>query len=53
MTNRIDNVQDELNGEKAVSVGLRAELEVATEKVQKIAVDAVLSARAELMREFK
>ena len=46
-------VQDELNGEKAVSAGLRAELEEAAEKVQTIAVDAVLSARAELMGEFK
>ena len=27
LTNKIDSVQDELNGEKAVSAGLRAELE--------------------------
>ena len=53
MTNKIDGVQDELNGEKAVSAGLRAELETAAEKIQTIAVDAVLSARAELMGEFK
>ena len=46
-------MQDELNGEKAVSAGLRAELETAAENIQTIAVDAVLSARAELMEEFK
>ena len=50
---KVDGVQDELNGEKAVSAGLRADLEMAAEKVQTIAVDAVLSARAELMGEFK
>ena len=50
---KVEGVQDELNGEKAVSAGLRAELEEAAEKVQTIAVDAVLSARAELMGEFK
>ena len=53
MTNKIDSVEDELNGENAVSAGLRAELEMAAEKIQTIAVDAVLSARAELMGEFK
>ena len=50
---KAEGVQDELTGEKAVSAGLRAELEEAAEKVQTIAVDAVLSARAELMGEFK
>ena len=39
--------------EKAVSAGLRSELETAELKVQTIAVDAVLSARAELMGEYK
>ena len=50
---KVEGVQGELTGEKAVSAGLRAELEEAAEKVQTIAVDAVLSARAELMGEFK
>ena len=50
---KVEGVQDELNGEKAVSAGLRAELEEAAERVQTIAVDAVLSAWAELMGEFK
>ena len=39
--------------EKADNSGLREELEAALLKVQSIAVDAVLSARAELMEEFK
>ena len=46
-------MQDELRSEKAVSAGLRTELEMAAEKIQTIAVDAVLNARAELMGEFK
>ena len=39
--------------EKAVSAGLKTELETAALKVQTIAVDVVLSVRAELMGEFK
>ena len=53
MTAKVDGMRDELGGVKAVSAGLRAELETAAEKIQTIAVDAVLSARAELMGEFK
>ena len=53
MTAKVDGMRGELDGEKAVSAGPRAELEMAAEKVQTIAVDAVLSARAELMGEFK
>lgn len=53
LTGKMDGVRDELASEKAVSAGLRAELEEAAERVQTIAVDAVLSARAELMGEFK
>ena len=53
LTNQIDGVWDELSNEKAVSAGLKAELETAAEKIQTIAVDAVLNARAELMGEFK
>ena len=49
----MDGVRDELAGEKAASVGLKVELETAAEKIQTIAVDAILSARAELMGEFK
>ena len=39
--------------ERADNSGLREELETATLKVQSIAVDTVLSARAELIEEFK
>ena len=53
LTKQVDSLRDELSSEKAVSVGLKAELETAAEKIQTIAVDAVLSARAELMGEFK
>ena len=53
LTNQIDSVRGELSGERAVSVGLKAELETAAEKIQTIVVDAVLSARAELMGEYK
>ena len=49
----MDGVRDELASEKAASADLKAELETAAEKIQTIAVDAVLSARAELMGEFK
>ena len=53
LTNQIDDVRNELRSEKAVTAGLRTELETAVEKIQTIAVDAVLSTRAELMFEFK
>ena len=53
LTSKMDGVRDELAGEKAVSAGLKVELETAAERVQTIAVDAVLNARAELMGEFK
>ena len=53
MISQIDGVQDELVSEKAVSAGLKTELEMVALKVQTIAVDVVLSARAELMGEFK
>ena len=53
LTSKMDGVRDELAGEKAVSAGLKVELETTAERVQTIAVDAVLSARAELMGEFK
>ena len=43
LVSKMDGVRDELAGEKAVSVGLKAELETAAEKVQTIAMDAVLS----------
>ena len=33
LTNKIEGVQDELNSEKAVSAGLRTELETAAEKI--------------------
>ena len=53
LTKQVDSLRDELSSEKAVSVGLKAELETAAKKIQTIVVDAVLSARAELMGEFK
>ena len=53
LTNQIDSVRDELSSKKVVSAGLKAELETAAEKIQTIAVDVVLSARAELMGEYK
>ena len=53
LINQIHGVRDELVGEKAVSAGLKAELETAVEKIQTITVDVVLSARAELMGKFK
>ena len=53
LVSRVDCAQDELTNEKAVSAGLKAELEAAEEKFQTIAVDAVLSARAELIAEYK
>ena len=48
LISQMDGMKDEL-----VSAGLKSELEMAALKVQTIAVDVVLSARAELMGEFK
>ena len=53
MTGELDAAKEDLAKERADNSGLREELETATLKVQSIAVDAVLSARAELMEEFK
>ena len=53
LVNKMDGVRDELTSEKAAYAGLKVELETAVEKIQTIAVDAVLSARDELMGEFK
>ena len=53
LINQIDGARDKQTSEKAVSAGLKAELETAAEKIQTIAVDVVLSARAELMGEYK
>ena len=50
---KLDAAKEDLAKERADNSGLREELETATLKVQSIAVDAVLSARAELMEEFK
>ena len=49
----VDAVKDELAKEKAKNANLKVELETTVLKVQTIVVDAVLSARAELMEEFK
>ena len=49
----MDGVKGKLEKEKAVSASLKLELEMAALKVQTIMVDAVLSARVELMGEFK
>ena len=53
LISHIDGMRDELVSEKAVSAGLKTELETTALKVQTIAVDTVLSARAELMGECK
>ena len=50
---QLDGVKDELVSVRALSAGLKSELEIAALKVQTIAVDAVLSARTKLMWEFK
>ena len=50
---QLDGVKDELVSERVVSTGLKSKLETAALKVQTIAVDNMLSARAELMGEFK
>jgi len=49
----MDGVRDELASEKAMSKSLKTELETAALKVQAIVVGVMLSARAELMGEFK
>ena len=50
---KLELVKDELEGEKVVSASLKSELESVTAEVQEIVVNAVLSARAKLMAEFK
>ena len=49
----MDEVKEELEGEKALSVSLKSKLESITSEAQASAVNAVLSARAELMAKFK
>ena len=53
MISQLDDLKEELVKEKTMSADLKSELEMAALKVQTIAVDAMLSARAELMTEFK
>ena len=53
LISQMDGMRDELASEKAVSAGLKTELETVALKVQTIVVDAVLSERVELMGEFK
>ena len=53
LTGELDAAKEDLAKERADNSGLREELETATLKVKSIAVDAMLSARAELMEEFK
>ena len=53
LTGELDATKEGLAKERAENSGLREELEAAMLKVQSIDVDAVLSARAELMEEFK
>ncbi|KAL5563464.1 hypothetical protein UlMin_033211 [Ulmus minor] len=50
---QLDEVKEELHVEKATTASLRTEVESITAEAQAIAVNAVLSARAELMAEFK
>ena len=50
---QLDGMKEELVREKFVSAGITSELETAVLKMQTIAVDAMLSAKAELMGEFK
>ncbi|KAL5565346.1 hypothetical protein UlMin_028510 [Ulmus minor] len=50
---QLDEVKEELHVEKATSASLRSEVESITAEAQAIAVNAILSARAELMAEFK
>jgi len=49
----LDDAKEELQVEKATSASLRSEVESITAEAQAVAVNAVLSARAELMAEFK
>ena len=49
----MDGVKGELEKEKTVSASLKSKLEAAALKVRTIAVDSVLSARVELIGEFK
>ena len=49
----MDAARDELAKEKVENSSLKEELEKVRLKVQSIAVDAVLNARAELMEEYK
>ena len=53
MIGELDAAKEDLAKERADSSGLREDLETMTLKVQSIAVDAVLSAQAELMEEYK
>ena len=53
LSNQMDGVKGELDKEKAMSASLKPELEMAALKVQTIAMDALLSARAKLMGEYK
>ena len=50
---QMDGVKGEIDMEKVMSASLKSELETAALKVQTIVVDAVLSARTELMGEFR
>ena len=50
---QLDNLKEELVKEKVMSADLKSELETVALKMQTIAVDAMLSVRAELMAEFK
>ena len=49
----MDTAKDELAKERTKNSNLKEELETVRLKVQSIAMDAVLSARAELMKEYK
>ena len=53
MISQIDGVRDNLASEKSVNASLKSELETVVLKVQIIAIDAILSVRAELIGEFK
>jgi len=50
---KLDEVKDELEGEKALSLSLKYELESVTAEPQAITVNAILSTHVELMAEFK
>ena len=53
LTGKLDAAKEDLAKERADSFSLREEFETMRLKAQSIAVDAVLSARAELMEEYK